>query len=132
MAQPAVSIQVDSREVERLLSGLPPKIQRAVLRKQLRATANKIARRLKAGTPVGETRGGQRAAKVLTVRSTNTQAFAKIGYKGRPAAYLGMRERGTRRQPARPFFEAATSGWKDDGARDFSDSLKQAVESRST
>ena len=126
-----LSIQVDSREVERLLSGLPPKIQRALLRKQLRASANKIARRLKAGTPVGATRRGQKAAKVKTVRSTNTEAFAKIGYRGRPAAYLGMRQRGTRRQPARPFFEQAVSGWEDEVKRDFSESLKRAVESRS-
>ena len=125
-----LSIQVDSREVERVLSGLPPKIQRAVLRKQLRASANKVARRLKAGTP--RLSGvGQKAAKVKTVRSTNTEAFAKIGYKGRPAAYLGMRQRGTRRQPARPFFEQAVSGWEDEVKRDFSESLKRAVESRS-
>ena len=65
-----------------------------------------------------------------TVRSTNTEAFAKIGYKGRPAAYLGMRERGTRRQPPRPFFQAAVSGWEDEVKRDFSESLRNAVESR--
>ena len=124
-----LSIQVDSREVDRLLSGLPPKIQRAVLGQPLRASANKVARRLKAGTP--RDRGvGQRAAKVKQVRSTNTEAFAKVGYKGSPAAYLGMRERGTRRQPSRPFFQAAVAGWEDEVKRDFSESLKRAVESR--
>lgn len=126
----AFVIKVDSREVDRLLKGLPPKIQRAVLRKQLRASANKVARRLKAGTPVGETGRGRKAAKVKQVRSTNTQAFARIGYKGRPAAYLGMRQRGTRRQPARPFFEEAVRGWESEVKRDFSESLKQAVESK--
>lgn len=125
-----VTITVDSREVERLLSGLPPKIQRGVLRKQLRASGNKIARKLKAGTPTGATKRGQKAAKVLKVTSTNTEAFAKIGYKGRPGAYLGMRERGTRRQPARPFFDQAVSGWEEETKRDFMESLKHAVESR--
>jgi len=129
MAQAGISVQVDSREVERLLSGLPPKIQRGLLRKQLRLSATKVARRLRAGTP-RLTGKGQRAAKVLKVSATNTQAFAKIGYKGRPAAYLGMRQRGTRHQPARPFFEQAVAGFEDEIVRDFSTSLKHTVESR--
>lgn len=123
----ALEIKVDSRELERLLNGLPPKIQRAVLRKQLRESGKKIARQLKAGTP-RRTGLGARSVRVK-VRSTERQAFAKISYRGRRAAVLGMRERGTRRQSARPFFQAATAGFKEEVLRDFSSSLREAVES---
>lgn len=125
-----LSIQVDSREVERVLSGLPAKIQRGVLRKQLRASGNKVARKLARGTPVGETGRGRKAAKVKKVISKNTEAFAKIGYKGQPGTYLAIREHGSVHQPPHPFFDAAVSGWEDEVKRDFSESLKRAVESR--
>ena len=112
--------------LQRRIDALPAKIERSVFRKALRSTGNKIARRLRAGTPRGETGLSKRMVKVK-VKSTNTEAFARIAYRGRRAAIMGMYERGTVRQIARPFFDQATSGWEREARRDFEVALERAV-----
>ncbi len=113
--------------LERRLASLPPKIERKVLRGALRKTGNKVKKKLKAGTP---RRTGFAARKVRLQVKVNTSqgAFAKVSYRGRTAGIMGMRERGTVRQPARPFFERATAGWERETEHDFQEALKQVVE----
>ena len=113
--------------LERKLAGMKPKIERKVLRGALRKTGNKVKKKLKAGTP---RRTGFAARKVRLQVKVNTSqgAFAKISYRGRTSGIMGMRERGTVRQPARPFFERAIAGWERETERDFRDALRQAVE----
>ena len=114
-------------ELERKLSSLKPKIERKLLRGALRKTGNKVKKKLRAGTP---RRTGLSARRVrLQARVNASQgAFAKISYRGRTSGIMGMRERGTVRQPARPFFERATAGWERETERDFRDALRQVVE----
>ena len=124
----AFAIRVEGLEaLDRRLRELPPKIERKVLRTALLGTANKVATRLKAATP---RRTGLTASRVRVVARVNALegAFAKVSYRGRPAATIGMRERGTVRQPARPFFRQAISGWEQETIRDFQEALRGAVE----
>ena len=124
----AFAIRVEGLEaLDRRLRELPPKIERKVLRTALRGTANKVATRLKAATP---RRTGATVSKVRVQARVNAQegAFAKVSYRGRPAATIGMRERGTVRQPPRPFFRAAVSGWEGQVTRELHDALRDAVE----
>lgn len=114
------------RELVRRIDALPPKIQRRVLRTALRATMTKIARPLRAGTPRGL--GTGRKAVKVTAKVSGMGAYGKVSYKGRPAAYLGMRERGTRRQPARPFFVHATAGWRETVISDLSEAMRRSLE----
>ncbi len=113
--------------LERRLASMKPKIERKVLRTTLRKTGNKVKKKLKAGTP---RRTGFSARKVRLQVKVNTSqgAFARVSYRGRTAGTMGMRERGTVRQPARPFFERATAGWEQETIRDFQDALRQVVE----
>ena len=124
----AFAIRVEGLEaLDRRLRELPPKIERKVLRTALRGTANKVATRLRAGTP---RRTGATAGRVRVQARVNKQegAFAKVSYRGRSAATIRMRERGTVRQPPRPFFRAAVSGWEGQVTRDLHDALRDAVE----
>jgi HK97 gp10 family phage protein len=114
--------------LERRLKAMPGKIERACLRKALRNSANKVARRLKAATPRG-LGAAQRSVGVRVRVNARQGAYAVIKYRRRPAAYMGMRERGTRRQPARPFFRQAVSGWEQETIADLRAGLKAAVES---
>lgn len=126
----AVDIQLRGfDQLERRLRALPDKIERGVMRKTLRASANKVRRRLAAGTPVFSG-AAKRSVKVKKVRSSNNVAYAVIGYSRRSLLTTRMRERGGRqgKQPARPFFEAAVSGFQDEVMADFRESLKAAVE----
>jgi len=122
-------ITVELEGVEQLtqrLEALPGKIRRRAMRKPLRATATKIARRLKSGTP--RLSGfGQRSVKIKVV-SRDTKAWASVKYKGKPAFYLRLYESGSRRQPPRSFFASAVGDYIPDAQREFLDGLKAAVE----
>jgi len=123
------SIEVHDGVTPRL-QALPAKIQRSVMRKSLRSVATKVSRRLMAGTP----RKTGRAAKAvkIQVKSTNTEAWAKVKYKGKPAGYMTVYEYGSNsqghHQVARPYFKGVLGGWEEDAKREFAESLKGAVE----
>jgi HK97 gp10 family phage protein len=112
--------------VNRRIASWPPKIQNKVLRKALRLAGNKQKKRLKAGTP---RQTGFSARQVrLKVQVSSKRATAKLGYKGRASAWMRMRDSGTVRQPARPYFDRALAGWEGQVERDFSEALRQVVE----
>ena len=115
-------------KLQKRLDALPGKIQRRAIRKPLRATATKIARTLKAGTP-RRSGLGKKSVKI-TVRVKPTSAWARVKYKGRPAGYLHVYEFGStkHKQPARPFFERAVGNWQTEAKSAFADSLRAAVE----
>ena len=118
---------VGFKELEARLKAMPRKIENKCFRAALRKAATKVAKKLRAGTPVGATGRAKKSVKVK-VKVRRGGAYARIGYTKRPAAYIAMGDRGTRHQPPRTFFKAATAGWERDANRDFSDALKQAVE----
>jgi len=133
----ASGLAVDIRgfkELDRRLAALPKRIENACFRKALRSSATKVAKRLKAGTPtlsVAATtsrRGDARRSVKVRVRVRRGGAWATVKYTKRPAAYMGMYERGTRRQIARPFFGRAT-GDLNEVTADFKAALRSAVES---
>ena len=139
MASPFV-IRVEGLEaLDRRLRELPPKIERKVLRTALRGTANKVATRLRAGTP---RRSGLSAGAIkVTARVGNKiGAYAAVKYSAKRLAgtrfgargRMRMREYGNprpgRTQPPRPFFRAAVSGWEGQVTRDLHDALRDAVE----
>lgn len=130
MVRAGLEIRVDTSDLDRRLSALPKKIENACLRKALRSTSAKVAKRLKAGTPRGPTGEAVRRVKVQ-VRVRRGGAYATIKYKDRPALYMHLREYGGRggHQPARPFFLDAVRGYDRDVTSDFSRALKDAVES---
>ena len=114
--------------LNRRLAAMPMKIQNKVIRRTLRITGNKQKVRLKVGTP---RRTGFSARQVrLTVQVSSRRAFAKIRYKGRAGVWMRMRDTGTKRQPARPFFDRALAGWPGQVTRDFQIALRQVVESQ--
>ena len=113
-------------KLERRLAALPAKIERSVFRKTLRATGTKIARRVKSGTP-RDMGAGRRSVKVK-VKVRRGGAYARIGYTKKPGFYLGLRERGSRRQTAKPFFDQAVGPWRNEATRDFGEALERAVE----
>ncbi len=113
--------------LERRIASWPPKLQNKVIRKTLRVTGNKQKKRLKAGTP-RRTGFSARQVKLRVTVSSRRGASAKLGYKGRTAATARMRDSGTVRQPARPFFDRALAGWERQVERDFSEALRQVVE----
>ncbi len=105
---------------------MPMRIQNKVLRKALRVTGNKQKVRLKEGTP---RRTGFSVRQVrLNVRVSRGRASAKLRYKGRVGVQMRWRDRGTVRQPARPFFDRALAGWEGQVIRDFQIALRQVVE----
>lgn len=116
-------------QFRRRLSALPPKIERRVFRKALRRISTKIARRMRSGTPRGPTGMGRKSVKVkVRVRSgRNGGAYVRIGYTKKPAFYLRLREVGSKRQPARPFFDAAISGWEPLALKDIGDALDASL-----
>ena len=113
-------------KLERRLAALPAKIERSVFRKTLRATGTKIARRMKSGTP-RDLGAGRRSVKVK-VKVRRGGAYARIGYTKKPSFYLRLRERGSRRQSAKPFFRQAVGPWQEEVIRDFSKALERALE----
>jgi HK97 gp10 family phage protein len=132
----AIEVKLEGlAQLQKRLDELPGKIQRRAIRKPLRATATKIARSVKAGTP---RRTGLAAKHVkTTVRVSAKEAWARVGYKGGhqgTARIMRFYEFGTKRkgggirQPARPFFARAVGHWQTDAKQAFSDSLKAAVE----
>ncbi|HZP94291.1 MAG TPA: HK97-gp10 family putative phage morphogenesis protein [Burkholderiales bacterium] len=122
-----IEVQLEGIDrLQRRLDALPGKLQRRAMRRPLRATATKIARRLKPATP-RRTGRAQRAVKV-TVRSTARSAWAKVSYKGRPGFYLRIYEFGDRRQRPNPFFAQAIGEYIPEAKREFIDGLKAAVE----
>ena len=54
----------------------------------------------------------------------------KVSYRGRRAGILGMRQRGTIRQPARPFFDQAVSGWERDAITELGQAVDRVVNAR--
>ncbi len=123
----AVSIQlIGFDKLNRRLSALRPKIERQVFRKTLRGTLTKIGRKMKAGTPK-LSGAGARSVKVK-VRVRRGGAWGTVGPRGKPKFYLRLREFGSSRQTAKPFFRQSIGDWSGDAVRDFSASLKNAVE----
>jgi HK97 gp10 family phage protein len=117
-------------QLERRLKALPDKIERKVMRTALRSTANKVKRRLAAGTPRGDPKPLNAYQRVkVSVKSTQKVATARISYKGRGTAHI-MRiyERGSRRQPSRPFFQAAIAGYEQEAMQELRQALADAVE----
>lgn len=129
-----IEIRLDGIEkLQKRLDALPGKIQRRAIRKPLRATATKIARRLAAGTPRGDPKPLNAYQRVkIIVRSTDKEAWAKVRYKGRTGQLMRFYERGvnSRRhhQPARPFFVQAVGNWQEQAKAAFAESLRAAVE----
>ena len=126
----AIEVKLEGlAQLQKRLDELPGKIQRRAIRKPLRATATKIARSVKAGTP---RRTGLAAKHIkTTVRVSTKEAWARVGYKGGhqgTARIMRFYEFGTKRQRARPFFARAVGHWQTDAKQAFSDSLKAAVE----
>ena len=127
----AIEIRLDGIEkLQRRLDALPGKIQRRAIRKPLRATATKVGRSLRSGTP-RRTGAGKKAVKI-TVRVKPKSAWARVKYRGRPAGYLHVYQFGAtarrHHQAARPFFVQAVGNWQTDAKAPFAASLKAAVE----
>ncbi len=122
----ALNVKLDGfSDLERYARGLPDKLNRRVIRKTLRRTGNKQKKRLKAGTP---RRTGFSATKVnLNVRVRPLWASARLGYKGKPSFWLRLRDQGSKRQPARPFFDRALAGWEGQSMRDFQEELRRVL-----
>ncbi len=114
-------------ELNRRLETLPTKIQNKVLRKALRAAGNVQKKRLKAGTPRLTGVGAKQVR--LSVRVSSRRASAKLKYKFRASLYLKVLDQGGTRQPPRPYFDRALSGWPGQVTRDFQVALRQVVES---
>ena len=115
-------------QFRRRLAALPSKIERRVFRKSLRRVGTKISRRMKKGTPkvTGATRKSVKV-KVRVRSGRNGGAYVRIGYTKRPTFTIRLREVGSKRQPARPFFEAAISGWEALAKKDIGDGLEAAL-----
>jgi len=127
MASAGVSIKIEGMDrLQRRLSGMPKRIQNKCLRKALRSAANKGKARLKPPTPLRL--GAAQRALGVSVRVSGAQAFAKVRYKGKPGFYMRLYDQGSSRQPARPFFTAALTGYEREVQQDFSTALRDAVE----
>jgi HK97 gp10 family phage protein len=123
----ALSVQLKGfEELDRRLAGMSARIQNRVLRRALRVTANRFRDRLRGGTPVDQ--GKARRAVNVKVKVSGKAAYAAVRYKGRPQMYMRIRDRGSRRQPARPFFEQTMGNWRAEAVHDFSVAVREAVE----
>lgn len=145
---------VGFKELEARLKAMPRKIENKCLRQALRKAATKVAKRLRAGTPVGATGRAKKSVKVkVRVRGAasfsganfsstrGAQAYAVVkytrlgwsgGFRGTkdpgPPFYMRLYEQGGSRQQARPYMSAALGNWQADANADFIDALKAAVE----
>lgn len=125
----ASALRVDVRgirELERRLDAVPPRIQNKVLRSALRKTTTRLKRELRRAT-VRDSGEARRQIKTK-VRVGKRGAWGRVGYVAKPAFYMRLREVGSVRQPARPFFEQAVRGWEDMARDEFAQRLKEAVE----
>jgi HK97 gp10 family phage protein len=113
-------------DLNRRFRGYPPKLKRRAMRVPLTSVTNKTATKLKRGTPRRTGEAQRRVWKRVSV--TDTRAFGIVKYRGRRAGIMGMRERGTVRQPGRPFFLAAVAGWQQDAQREFTAGIKAVIE----
>src|SRR3972149_2314075 len=147
MAQPGISIQhlgggaaeelklhlQGFDELERRLKALPRKIENKCLRKALSTAGRRVAKKLRAGTPVGATGRAQKSVK-MKGRGRGADTFSepgfppppppaaayalvkytRLGWSGHagkkdpgPPLYMRIFEQGSSRQPARPYLAAA-------------------------
>jgi len=126
------TLTVQLEGVDKLKSrfnAMPDRIARSVLRKQLRAIAGKVARKVRAATP----RHTGLAAHSVRIKTKvrDKVAWARVYYKGKPGFYIRVFDQGalkSGRQRARPFFEQAVAGWEQDATGDLTDGLREAVE----
>ena len=79
---------VGFKELERRLKDLPRKIENQCLRKALRTSATKVAKKWRAGTPVGATGRAKKSVK-MKVRVRGSARFSGSGFSATraPAAY---------------------------------------------
>jgi HK97 gp10 family phage protein len=105
---------------------MPGKIERRVLRRALRSTANKIKRRVKPVTP--RRLGLAQRSVIVRVRVRGGGAYAVVRYRGKPSFYMRIYEKGSSRQRARPFFRRAIAGYEREVTQDFTTALRESVE----
>ena len=145
---------VGFKELERRLKDLPRKIENQCLRKALRTSATKVAKKWRVGTPVGATGRAKKSVK-MKVRVRGSARFVGSGFSATRAAaayavvkytrlgwaggfrgtrdpgpplYMRIYDQGGSRQPARPYLAAALGNWKAESTADFIAALKTAVE----
>lgn len=129
--------------LERRLKAMPKRIENACFRKALRTAVTKLAKKMRAGTPVGATGRAKKSVKVkVRVRGKRAYAQAKytrLGWTGEfhgtkgtkdpgPPLYMRIYDQGGSRQPARPYMAAALGNWRAESQADFLQALRAAVE----
>ena len=145
---------VGFKELEERLKAMPRKIENKCLRKALSTSARKLAKKMRAGTPVGATGRAKKSVKVkVRVRGAATFSgskfptatrgaaayavvkYTRLGWSGHagkkdpgPPLYMRIYGQGSSRQPARPYLAAALGNWQADTHADFLAALKEAVE----
>lgn len=121
-----LSIQLKGfEELAGRMRGFPAKVERSVFRKSLRSTGTKISRRLKSGTP--RVMGDAKRSVKVKVRVRRGGAYARIGYTKKPSMYMRIREHGSVRQPARPFFRQAVGSWEREASSEFLTALQREI-----
>lgn len=129
MAAPLLQVRFEGfDDLRQRIEALPDRIAAQVFRKALRSAGNKAATQLRKGTP--KVSGDARKAIKVKVNAKRGTAWVRVYYKGRPHFYLRLREGllKTSRQPARPFFAAATRRTLKRAENDIATALRRAVE----
>lgn len=145
---------VGFKELERRLKDMPRKIENQCLRKALRTAATKVAKKMRAGTPVGATGRAKKSVKVKVkvsgaasfsgpkysgsrgARAYALVKYTRLGWTGGfsgtrdpgPPLYMRIYEQGGSRQAARPYMSAALGNWRAESNADFITALRLAVE----